>query len=180
MRLSRLALLLSAGLYIGLGATAFAAKKHPAPPPSPPMPVFSWTGFYVGGNVGYSFGRADTTYASTGLTAFGMPPSFSTRQWLDGVIGGVQFGYNWQAGPSWVYGLETDFQGSGQKGTGLFNRFSIMQAWYNDGMPYSQFVTNDGLHLNDFGQKCIGKLLSRAILNAVRPAQLTGEPKVRN
>ena len=67
-----------------------------------------------------------------------------------------------------------------EKGTGLFNRFSIMQAWYNDGMPYSQFVTNDGLHLNDFGQKCIGKLLSRAILNAVRPAQLTGEPKVRN
>ncbi len=67
-----------------------------------------------------------------------------------------------------------------EKSVGLFNRFSIMQAWYNDGMPYSQFVTNDGLHLNDFGQKCIGRLLSSAILNAVRPAQFTGEPKVRN
>jgi lysophospholipase L1-like esterase len=67
-----------------------------------------------------------------------------------------------------------------EKGVGLFNRFAIMQAWYNDGMPYSQFVNNDGLHLNDFGQKCIGKLLSRSILDAVKPPQLTGEPKARN
>jgi acyl-CoA thioesterase I len=67
-----------------------------------------------------------------------------------------------------------------EKGTGLFNRFDIMRAWYDDGMPYSQFVYNDGLHLNDFGQKCIGKLLSNAILGAVKPAQLTGEPKAGN
>jgi len=64
-----------------------------------------------------------------------------------------------------------------EKGVGLFNRFSIMRAWYDDGMPYAQFVFNDGLHLNDFGQKCIGKLLSRSILDLVRPKQLTGEPK---
>ena len=52
-----------------------------------------------------------------------------------------------------------------------------MRSWYNDGMPYAQFVTNDGLHLNDFGQKCIGKLLSMSILDAVKPRQLTGTPK---
>jgi acyl-CoA thioesterase-1 len=63
-----------------------------------------------------------------------------------------------------------------EKGAGLFRRFEIMRAWYNDGMPYAQFVTNDGLHLNDFGQKCIGKLLSRAILDAIVPKQLTGSP----
>ena len=67
-----------------------------------------------------------------------------------------------------------------EKKIGLFNRFDIMRAWYNDGMPYSQFVFNDGLHLNDFGQKCIGKLLSTAILRAVKPAQMTGDPKTRN
>jgi len=49
-----------------------------------------------------------------------------------------------------------------------------------NGMPYAQFVFNDGLHLNDFGQKCIGKLLSRSILELVRPKQLTGEPKAGN
>ena len=63
-----------------------------------------------------------------------------------------------------------------EKGAGLFNRFDIMRAWYNDGMPYSQFVTSDGLHLNDFGQKCIGKLLSMAIIDTIRPKQLTGAP----
>jgi acyl-CoA thioesterase I len=67
-----------------------------------------------------------------------------------------------------------------EKSVGLFRRFEIMRGWYNDGMPYAQFVTNDGLHLNDFGQKCIGKLLAQAILNAVKPQQLTGEPKPRN
>jgi acyl-CoA thioesterase-1 len=67
-----------------------------------------------------------------------------------------------------------------EKGAGLFRRFEIMRAWYNDDMPYAQFVTSDGLHLNDFGQKCIGKLLSQAILNAVRPAQLTDAPNSRH
>jgi len=54
-----------------------------------------------------------------------------------------------------------------EKGAGLFRRFEIMRAWYDDGMPYAQFVTNDGLHLNDFGQKCIGRLLTQSILNAL-------------
>jgi len=67
-----------------------------------------------------------------------------------------------------------------EKNTGLFRRFEIMRAWYNDGMPYAQFVTNDGLHLNDFGQKCIGRLLTQSILNAVKPEQLTNEAKPRN
>jgi acyl-CoA thioesterase-1 len=67
-----------------------------------------------------------------------------------------------------------------EKNVGLFRRFEIMRSWYNDGMPYAQFVTNDGLHLNDFGQKCIGRLLSLSILNSIKPPQLTVEPKPRN
>ncbi len=50
---------------------------------------------------------------------------------------------------------------------GLFRRYDIMRSWYADGMPYAQFVQLDGLHLNDFGQKCIGKLLTRSILGAL-------------
>jgi lysophospholipase L1-like esterase len=50
---------------------------------------------------------------------------------------------------------------------GLFRRYDIMHSWYEDGMPYAQFVQLDGLHLNDFGQKCIGKLLTRSILGAL-------------
>ena len=50
---------------------------------------------------------------------------------------------------------------------GLFRRFEIMKSWYQDGMPYAQFVQLDGLHLNDFGQKCIGKLLTKALLHSL-------------
>ena len=50
---------------------------------------------------------------------------------------------------------------------GLFRRYDIMRAWYDDGMPYAQFVQHDGLHLNDFGQRCIGRLLTRSILGAL-------------
>ena len=64
-----------------------------------------------------------------------------------------------------------------EKGVGLFRRFEIMKSWYNDGMPYAQFVINDGLHLNDFGQKCIAKLLSQSILDTINPKQLTGAAK---
>jgi acyl-CoA thioesterase I len=50
---------------------------------------------------------------------------------------------------------------------GLFRRYDIMRGWYDDGMPYAQFVQLDGLHLNDFGQKCIGQLLTKSILRAL-------------
>ena len=66
-----------------------------------------------------------------------------------------------------------------EKGVGLFRRFEIMRAWYNDGMPYAQFVTNDGLHLNDFGQKCIGKLLSHVDPRHDQPQAIDGRAKVR-
>lgn len=52
-------------------------------------------------------------------------------------------------------------------GIGLFRRYDIMRTWYDDGMPYAQFVQLDGLHLNDFGQRCIGRLLTRSILGAL-------------
>lgn len=52
-------------------------------------------------------------------------------------------------------------------GAGLFRRYDVMRGWYDDGMPYAQFVQLDGLHLNDFGQKCIGRLLTRSIVGAL-------------
>jgi len=45
------------------------------------------------------------------------PVSFShaDTKSLDGVVGGGQVGYNWQASPSWVYGVEADWQAASQK-----------------------------------------------------------------
>ena len=75
--------------------------------PPPPAPVYSWTGWYAGVNIGGSFGRAADT-ATYGAPAV---PFASTSSNLDGVIGGGQIGYNWQAN-NWVLGLEADIQGS--------------------------------------------------------------------
>jgi outer membrane immunogenic protein len=99
---------------------------------APPPPVWSWTGFYVGANVGYSWGRGSNDWSFFAPTAPGVtacPPALcaagSDTTRLNGAIGGLQAGYNWQAG-SFVVGLETDFQLSGQKGSELFSTtFSV-------------------------------------------------------
>jgi outer membrane immunogenic protein len=73
-------------------------------------PVYNWTGFYVGANLGGSFGRSSTDYTIAGLP-FGI-----TSQRMDGVLGGLQAGYNWQMGRG-VFGWETDIQATSQKGS---------------------------------------------------------------
>jgi outer membrane immunogenic protein len=107
-------LLLAATAVIGFAAinAASAADLALKAPPPPPAPVFSWTGWYAGLNLGGSFGRAGDT------TTFGVGPTVlsSTSSRLDGVIGGGQIGYNWQAS-NWLFGLEADIQGSSERGT---------------------------------------------------------------
>jgi outer membrane immunogenic protein len=78
--------------------------------PAVVAPVFSWTGFYIGANLGYGWGSGDGTITVGG---FGSGPISGDGS---GILGGGQIGYNWQAGP-WVFGVETDFQGSGSKGS---------------------------------------------------------------
>jgi outer membrane immunogenic protein len=97
-----------------VAAPAMAADMPVKAPIAPPVIPYSWTGFYVGANVGYSWGRAETDFSATSLAAFGVS-SFSRSQHLNGVIGGGQLGYNWQANNQWVFGLEADFQGSAEK-----------------------------------------------------------------
>ena len=71
------------------------------------LPAANWTGFYLGGNFGSGTGRDRSSLAIAGLTdTFNLAP--------DGILGGGQIGYNWQAA-SWVFGLEADFQASSQR-----------------------------------------------------------------
>lgn len=52
---------------------------------------------------------------------------------------------------------------------GLFNRFAAMRYWYeSEKMPFEQFVTPDGLHMNDWGYGCVAKLLAVAILDGTK------------
>lgn len=95
----------------GPAVAADLAVKAPVYKAPPIAPAYNWTGFYIGGNVGYSWGRASTSAAVAGLA---IPGSISQN--MDGWLGGGQLGYNWQNG-SWVFGLEGDIQGTGQRGT---------------------------------------------------------------
>jgi outer membrane immunogenic protein len=104
---------------VAVGAL-MAATPAFAAPPQPPA-IFSWTGFYAGGNAGYSWGTARSDFTDTGFAegfgiGFGgqLPASYPTSLKPDGGIGGVQFGYNRQFAPNWVVGIEADFQASAE------------------------------------------------------------------
>ena len=55
------------------------------------------------------------------------------------------------------------------KGVGVFPRYEIMRYWFEtEQMPYARFIARDGLHMNDFGYMCIGRLLAQALEGAIR------------
>jgi outer membrane immunogenic protein len=114
-----------AGMALGaLVMPALAADLAPLPIPPP---LLSWTGFYVGGNVGWA-GSADaiTNHGTdtgaaglgTSLLNGGLPGMISLTE--TGVLGGGQVGYNWQVAATWVVGIEADFQGTNAKGSNSF------------------------------------------------------------
>jgi outer membrane immunogenic protein len=107
-------LLASAALAaLSIGAPAVAADL-PAEPaykaPLPPLPIYDWTGFYVGVNAGYSWGQSKTN-----LTLTGVP--FSGTEHMNGWVAGGQAGYNWQVNANWLIGIEADIDATGQKDT---------------------------------------------------------------
>jgi len=56
-----------------------------------------------------------------------------------------------------------------EKGVGVFPRYEIMKFWFEtEQMPYARFIARDGLHMNDFGYMCIGRLLAQALEGAIR------------
>jgi outer membrane immunogenic protein len=81
-------------------------------------PVYDWTGFYVGGNIGYSWGRSSDTSTITNTAGTVLDTSAGSTG-LDGIVGGGQIGYNWQM-QRMVIGLEADIQGSDEKGSRSF------------------------------------------------------------
>lgn len=93
------------------GGPAFAAdiprKSVAITPAIQPIPVFSWTGVYVGLSGGYAFdtGKSSLT-GSPGLLATGLTPGPARTQG-DGFVLGGTIGYNQQFG-MFVAGLEAD------------------------------------------------------------------------
>jgi outer membrane immunogenic protein len=82
---------------------------------APLVALYNWSGFYIGGNLGYSWGRSSTDLTSSiaGVTTSGSLD-------MEGWVGGGQIGVNWQTGAT-VWGLEADIQATGQKGSASAN-----------------------------------------------------------
>jgi len=101
-------LLLSTAAAVALSTGAFAADlPSRAPPPVyvPPAPIFTWTGVYVGGQIGYGWGQNNVSFGDN----FGDYNAFNYTS--QGVIGGAHIGYNLQLS-QFVIGLEGDVDGT--------------------------------------------------------------------
>lgn len=86
-------------LCAGSAAAADMARKTPAPAT---VPVFSWTGFYVGGQIGASFLNVELTL-NNGVNPEKMSPTKT------GFIGGIQAGYLYQFSNQIVVGAELSY-----------------------------------------------------------------------
>ncbi len=115
-----------------IAGSAFAAdlpSRRVAPAPVMAAPMFTWTGFYVGLNAGYSWSAnnnvglpsLDTNPvipANFGVLSQQVNSAYPTAMTssANGFLGGGQIGYNWQFG-AMVAGLEADIHASTAKAT---------------------------------------------------------------
>jgi outer membrane immunogenic protein len=111
MNIHRIALttLAAAGVSVSVGQIASAADMPIKAARAPVAVTYNWTGFYVGANAGYGWGRSswidDPIFGAADL---------GTHTIKGGIIGG-QVGYNWQSA-AWVLGLEADIDWANLKG----------------------------------------------------------------
>jgi outer membrane immunogenic protein len=93
--------LLAVAFSLGFAQAASAADMPVKARPMAPVPVaFSWTGCYVGGNVGDLWGRKDWYDSITGI--------YDVRNEPTGFLGGGHVGCNYQTG-AWVFGIQGDY-----------------------------------------------------------------------
>lgn len=98
-----------------LCSTAVLAADLPVAPPPPPYIPYSWTGIYIGANLGLGGDRFQYPF-SIAVPAIATFASGNASITSSGIIGGGQVGYNWEFGNNVVLGFETDFDGAAIRG----------------------------------------------------------------
>jgi outer membrane immunogenic protein len=96
---------------LGLAAPAMAQSAD----------AWTWTGPYVGLNLGYGGGDFKYPFSGTTDAAGTNPVTGRARQSSSGVLGGGQAGYNYQMPNGLVLGLETDIDAADIGGSSSFN-----------------------------------------------------------
>jgi len=113
--------LLLAGTAIAVvmaaGSAGAADLSRPVYKAPPPIPVFSWTGWYVGVHVGGAWGTKEWSDPITfdGFATTTSPDTTLNNYGVNGFLGGLQIGYNYQSGP-WVWGVEAQASWAGIRG----------------------------------------------------------------
>ena len=104
------ALMAGVGLFaLALVQPSLAADvptKAPAYKATATAPVFNWTGFYVGAQAGYGWGKSEH---------FDLAFSYGDLS-ISGAAFGGTMGLNWQVAQLWLVGVETDFSWSNIRG----------------------------------------------------------------
>jgi outer membrane immunogenic protein len=131
MRLSILAGIATVFAPIAIGPAVAADIPMRAPAAPIMAPAFNWTGFYIGGNVGYHWDRDEVTTAANpvGWTVAGAAAingvtggSVNPR----GIMGGGQIGYNWQVGSNFLLGFEADANALAGTSSRLVTNFTVI------------------------------------------------------
>lgn len=94
-----------AALSIG---PAFAADMAVKAPPPPLAPVATWTGFYLGANVGGGWNTNDWSNVNSVLTTLNVGAPAGNGN-ANGILGGFQGGFNYQIGQKVVIGIEGEY-----------------------------------------------------------------------
>src|ERR1700742_1645016 len=96
-------LLISVSILALSAVEASAADMVMPVKAAPLVAATNWTGFYVGGHVGYAWGKSDPFFGGKFLDRGAI-----ASQSLGGITGGGQVGFNWQFNDRLVAGIETD------------------------------------------------------------------------
>ncbi len=107
---------LAALVICGPAWAADMPRKAPAKAPAaePAAPAVSWTGCYIGGNLGGGWALKDWANPSDDFDKGG--PGARGTAALGSFVGGGQIGCDYQFSGSWVIGIQGMFDGSDVKG----------------------------------------------------------------
>jgi len=103
-------ILLGATATVFVSSAAFSADLAPQPvEPVAPAALYDWTGFYVGAHAGYGWAREHDNQSTLFPASLPTPtpPPVADHFSLDGFVGGVHGGYNYQIN-QFVIGAEGD------------------------------------------------------------------------
>jgi outer membrane immunogenic protein len=131
-------------MFVGAAQAADMPLKAPRAVVAP----YSWTGFYVGGHVGYGWGDKDFSLPDIAGEKFGYcdtkhmncfdfsdlgNPALTHK--LSGFLGGVQAGFNVQSG-AWVLGIEGQFSWTGmdEQSKALLGEYIYCYSHYDIGL----------------------------------------------